>query len=117
NLAHTLFRLQRFGARAPRLLAVGSSSARVFALTESTATIPFEQAFAKATLRRQRKMLEEAGQLIRQVHEAGYVLPTGDAWARRLGVTTHGGAVVLAHVEPLLRGSASWQELAPTDLN
>ncbi len=116
-LAHTLFRLQRFGVRAPRLRAVGASPARVFLLSEAMATIPFDQAFAKASVTQRRQLLEQAGQLIRQVHEAGYVFPVADTWARRLGVTTHDGIVVLAQVEPLARGNAAWQELAPTEFN
>ena len=40
-----------------------------------------------------------------------------DSWERRLGVVPLTGAVILAKVEPLLRGDIPWQELAPLDLN
>ena len=116
-LAHTLFRLQRFGVPAPRLLAVGCSASRVFLLAEPIASIPFEEAFAKAAGARRRQILEQAGRLVRQIHEAGYYLPRGNDWARRLGVARASGDVVLARVEPLPRGTTSGLERAPAELS
>jgi tRNA A-37 threonylcarbamoyl transferase component Bud32 len=116
-LAHLLFRLQRFGVRAPRLRAVGASILSVFLLTEAPATVSFEQAFARASAAKRRRLLEQAGQLIRQVHEAGYLLPAHERWGRRLGIAAEDGAVVLAQVEPLERGPEAWQDRAPTEFN
>ena len=116
-LAHTLFRLHRFGVPAPRLLAIGCSAARVFLLTEPIAGISFEETFAKAPFARRLEMLEQAGRLVGQVHTAGYCLPIGNDWARRLGVAQATGDVVLAKVDPLLRSTASGQERAPAELS
>jgi tRNA A-37 threonylcarbamoyl transferase component Bud32 len=115
-LAHTLFRLQRFGVRAPRLLAVGRSRSQVFALMESMATTPFPKALADASADVRSRMLSRAGALVRQIHEAGYHLPPGGTWDQRLGVLRASGEVVLARVEPLLRGADEWQELAAREL-
>jgi hypothetical protein len=116
-LAHTLFRLQRFGVLAPRLLVVGCNDARVFVLADSPATVPLAEAFAKGSFAMRSRLLRQAGQLIRQIHEAGYYLPNGDAWERRLGVVSSTGEIMLAKVEPLLRGKTCWQELAPLEFN
>jgi tRNA A-37 threonylcarbamoyl transferase component Bud32 len=116
-LAHTLFRLRRFGVPAPRLCAVGCDATRIFLLAESLPTIPFEEALAKATLAVRAKILRHAGQVVRLIHEAGYYLPANESWSRRLGVDRVSGAVVLARVEPLHRDSAPWEERAPTELN
>ncbi len=115
-LAHTLFRLQRFGVPAPRLLAVSWSSSRVVAAVKLQGTIPFEDALADAPLARRRALLRKAGEMIRKIHDAGYRLPGGETWAQRLGVVPATGEVCLAQVEPLLRGRASWQELAAKEL-
>jgi tRNA A-37 threonylcarbamoyl transferase component Bud32 len=115
--AHTLFRLQRFGVPAPRLLAVAYADARAFLVAESAATVPFEEALAKASFSLRSRLLQQAGVIIRQIHEAGYYLPAGDTWARRLGVTASTGVVSLVKVEPLPRDRVSWRERAPTELN
>ncbi|MBI2804727.1 MAG: hypothetical protein HYX68_07055 [Planctomycetes bacterium] len=114
-LAHTLFRLQRFGVPAPRLLAVGYPAGGAFVLVESRRTMPLEQALAKAGLGRRRRMMRQAGRLVRLIHDAGYRLPPGDAWERRLGVVSSSDEVVLVRVEPLLRDSATWREKAPLE--
>ncbi|MBI1832348.1 MAG: hypothetical protein HYR84_12970 [Planctomycetes bacterium] len=116
-LGHTLFRLQRFGVSAPRLLAVGRSERGLFLVIQDVVAIPFIDAFAKATGRLRGAMLQQAGAVIRQVHEAGYYLPAQSAWEHRLGVDAISGEVVLVNVEPLLRGDAPWQEIGPADLN
>ncbi len=60
RLAHTLFRLQRFGVPAPRLLAVGHSGDKVHLLAESPKVVPFVEAFAKATCALNGVSLEQA---------------------------------------------------------
>jgi tRNA A-37 threonylcarbamoyl transferase component Bud32 len=116
-LAHTLFRLQRFGVPAPRLLAVGFSAERVYLLAESAAAVPLTEAFAKASIPLRARMLREAGWIVRQIHEAGYSLPAGDAWERRLGVIRATYELFVVKFEPLLRGARPWQELAPLEFN
>jgi hypothetical protein len=116
-LAHTLFRLQRFGVPAPRLLAVGGSGAQAHLLVESAKTVPFAKAFAKASSADRCHWLHCAGAIVRSIHEAGHYLPPGDSWQRRLGVVVGTGAVMLVKVEPLPRGSIPWQELAPVEFN
>src|SRR5262249_25211091 len=73
--------------------------------------------YAKARPRERRALVKQAGQLVRQIHEAGYHLPPGDAWARRLGVVRDTGAVLLARLEPLERTNAAWQEIAPLEFS
>jgi tRNA A-37 threonylcarbamoyl transferase component Bud32 len=116
-LAHTLFRLQRFGVPAPRLLAVGFSAERVYLLAESATTVPLAEAFAKASVPLRARMLRQAGWIVRQIHEAGYSLPAGDAWERRLGVIRATYELFVVKFEPLLRGALPWQESAPLEFN
>jgi tRNA A-37 threonylcarbamoyl transferase component Bud32 len=116
-LAHTLFRLQRFGVPAPHLLAVGFSAERVYVLAESAATVPLAEAFAKASVALRARMLRQAGWIIRQIHEAGYSLPAGDTWERRLGVIRATYELFVVKFEQLLRGVLPWQELAPLEFN
>jgi tRNA A-37 threonylcarbamoyl transferase component Bud32 len=116
-LGHTLFRLQRFGVPAPRLLAVGFSAERVYLVAESATTVPLAEAFAKASVPLRARMLRQAGWIVRQIHEAGYSLPAGDAWERRLGVIRATYELFVVKFEPLLRGALPWQELAPLEFN
>jgi tRNA A-37 threonylcarbamoyl transferase component Bud32 len=116
-LAHTLFRLQRFGVPAPRLLAVGFSAGRVYLLAQSAATVPLPEAFAKASVPLRARMLWQAGWIVRQIHEAGYSLPPGDAWERRLGVIRSTSELFVVKFAALLRGAVPWQELAPLEFN
>jgi tRNA A-37 threonylcarbamoyl transferase component Bud32 len=112
-LAHMLFRLQRYGVLAPRLLAVGGGHA----LLESRPAIPFAEAFAKASLAGRRRLLQRAGAMVRRIHEAGYHLPPGNRWKRRLGVAPATEEVLLMNVEPMVRGNIPWQQLAPIEFN
>jgi tRNA A-37 threonylcarbamoyl transferase component Bud32 len=117
ELAHTLFRLQRFGVSAPRLCAVGCAGTHVFLLTEKPVALRFDQALAKAAVAERTRLLQEAGRVIRQIHEAGYSLPAKESWSRCLGVDRTSGAIALVKVEPLQRASASWMERGPAELN
>jgi tRNA A-37 threonylcarbamoyl transferase component Bud32 len=117
RLAHTLFRLQRFGVPAPRLLAVGGSGTHTHLLAESAKTVPFAEAFAKAPFAERCRWLQDAGAIVRRIHEAGYHLPPGDSWQRRLGVADPTGAVMLVNVESLPRGNVLWQQLAPVEFS
>ena len=117
ELAHTLFRLARFGVGAPRLLAAGATATSVFLVTQTEPTTPFDEVFAKAPFLQRCQMLRQVGRIVRQIHEAGYHLPAVEAWPRRLGIGRETGNVVIAKVELLLRSTASWQELAATELN
>jgi tRNA A-37 threonylcarbamoyl transferase component Bud32 len=114
-LAHVLFRLQRFGVPAPRLLAVGATASHVFLLAQTVTSVPLAEAVAKLPPARRGSLLQQAGALIRRIHEAGYHLPPGDSWEHRLGIVPATGDVVLTKVEPLLRGATCWQELAPLE--
>lgn len=116
-LAHTLFRLQRFGVPAPRLLAVGFSAERVYLVAHSAATVPLAEAFAKASVPLRARMLRQAGWIVRQIHEAGYSLRAGDAWERRLGVIRSTCELFVVKFDALLRGAVPWQELAPLEFN
>jgi hypothetical protein len=116
TIAHTLFRLQRFGVAAPRLVALGWSPNQVQVVTRASSAIPFDEACAKASPHQRGQWLHQAGELVRRIHEAGYSLPFGESWSHRLGVTATGD-VVLQRVEPLERRSTPWQEFAPTELN
>jgi tRNA A-37 threonylcarbamoyl transferase component Bud32 len=117
ELAHTLFRLQRFGVAAPQLIAVGWSAAQVHLVTRAEASVPFDEACAKASPQQRGQWLLQAGDLVRRIHEAGYSLPFEENWSPRLGVTLATGEVVLYRVEPLERRSTPWQEFAPSELN
>jgi hypothetical protein len=115
-LAHTLFRLQRFGVPAPRLVAIGWSRRQVVCAVKLGATIPFENALAAAPSASRRGLLRQAGRIVRQMHEAGYCLPAGQLWARRLGVLRATGEVALVQIEPLVRGETTWHALADKEL-
>jgi hypothetical protein len=117
TLAQTLFRLQRFGVAAPRLVAVCWSATHVHVITRAPDTSPFDEACAKAAPHQRRLWLHQAGELVRCIHDAGYSLPLGENWSPRLGVEVLTGDVILQRVERLERRSASWQEFAPTELN
>ncbi|MBI3823018.1 MAG: hypothetical protein HY289_10125, partial [Planctomycetes bacterium] len=116
-LAHTLFRLQRFGVPAPRLFAVGLAETHVFLIAIAAPTTPLSEAIAKAPQPMRSRLLRQAGHIVRRIHEAGYNLPNGDTWERRLGVASTTGEVVLTNLEPLVRGNASWQDVAPGEFN
>jgi hypothetical protein len=115
-LAHTLFRLMRFGVPVPRLLAVGGDNSRTFALTRMPAALPFADAITKAAPWQRRRLLEQAGRMVRQIHEAGYQLPAGDTWARRTCVDQRSRDILLADVETLRRVDRAWHDFAPLEL-
>ena len=107
TLAHTLFRLQRFGVPAPRLLAVAASETQIFLVTETPATRPFEEALLRATGVEYERLTRQADWIVQQSTAAGYHLPEGDSWPGRLGVTVSTGEVALLQVETLRRGTKS----------
>ncbi len=86
--AGMLFRLQRYGVPAPRLLAVGQRPVRLWRTESLLLTEEPAGAFSLAAwlsrhpgrsldateLRQRRRWLREAGALLRRVHEAGYTL-------------------------------------------
>ena len=115
ELAHTLFRLHRFGVAAPRLRAVGRTDDCIFVNAEQPSTTPLVEALAKASSSTRARLLESAGAIVRRIHEAGYRLPAGDSWVHRFGVTID-GAVVVTRVEPIERTMTSWQELGPQEI-
>jgi hypothetical protein len=116
-IAHTLFRLHRFGVRAPRLLAVCWSDTQAHCVTRVVAGLPFDEACAKASPHRRGQLLLQAGELVRRIHDAGYALPFGENWSPRLGVDLATDEVVLRRADALERRSTPWQEFAPTELN
>ena len=99
-----------------RLLAVGHAEEHDYLVTESVATIPFEEAFAKASVSLRARLLQRAGAMVRQLHEAGYHLPAWETWPCRLGVVPSTGVLFLAKVEPLPRDNVPWQERALENL-
>lgn len=117
TLGHTLFRLQRFGIRAPRLIAVGRREHDVFLVIQRIVAIPYTDALAKATPRLRAAMLEQAGAVLRQLHDAGYSSYGESGWEHQLGIDAISGEVVLVNAEALLRTDAPWQEFGPVDLN
>ena len=112
-------------AGGPEVIAFGEDRSRAFVLLREEAGMAerrtgakcFEQAFAKASLTLRRCLLQQAGQIVRRIHEAGYRLPPGDTWARRLGVVAGTSEVLLTSVEPLIRSAGTWQEIAPREFN
>lgn len=100
-LAHTLFRLHRFGVAAPRLLAVARSPSHVSLITTAPAIISWHEAFAQASIRSRLELMRQARSIIRQVGVAGYRLPVDDAWPDRLRIDEATGTVIFARVEPL----------------
>src|SRR5262249_52994788 len=93
SLAHVLFRLQRFGIAAPRLIAVaGDGVVHVEPLT----TTPLSEALAKADTVARARMLRDAGRIVRRIHDAGYRLPAGESWEHRLAVRKGTHEIVLA---------------------
>jgi tRNA A-37 threonylcarbamoyl transferase component Bud32 len=122
TLAAMLFRLQRFGIAAPRLLALGQQQ---LASCQRFSFVLFQQAEAAPLIetllllpagRRRRRLLREMGRVLRQVHEAGYLLPEGCSLLQALAVTAT-GSVVLAGVEQLQYSDAAWQHLARLELS
>ena len=111
-LAHTLFRLHRFGVPAPRLLAASRGSV----LTTRDTTTSLAEALAHASFPTRSRLLRQAGVIVRQIHEAGYRLPTNESWAHALGVIAGTELVTLANVELLEERPADWQTLARSEL-
>jgi hypothetical protein len=78
--AGTLFRLQRYGVKTIKILAMGQRHGRPwqtqsFLLTaKPTASVGAAAWLAAATIRRRRQVLRQAGDMLRRMHEAGYYL-------------------------------------------
>jgi tRNA A-37 threonylcarbamoyl transferase component Bud32 len=120
--AGTLFRLERYGVRAPRLLAFGQRSPRPWRtesllLTEVLAdSVPPGAGLARQPSRERRRLLREAGALVRRMHEAACYL--GDA-ADALRIQAPAGApaqIVLAGVRAIRRRHRPSAGLASRDL-
>lgn len=116
-LAHVLFHLQRFGVPVPKLIAVGVSGDGTFAVTHLEPTMPFHQFFADASPASKHRLLCSAGKILRQIHDAGFHLPPGDSWARRIAVVQGSEKVVIAEVNALARSSVSWRDLFRADFS
>lgn len=112
-LGHTLFRLQRFGIPAPRLLVAGRDGRM---LVKTARAMPIADALARAPNGIRHRLLSAAGAIVRRIHEAGYHLPASDGWDRRLGVTA-AGEVVLKSVAELKQGDGSWRQWAPLEFS
>ncbi len=118
--AATIIRLERYGIEAPRLLALGHRTLRPwqkysFLLTEPpVGAVALRAYLAAVALPERRRVLREAGRLLRCVHEAGYRCSGArcDAWA----VRPETGAVVLTSIDGLQRTSISPERLARRDL-
>lgn len=135
--AVTLFRLQRFGVRTPRLLAFGQRRSRLgmtdsFLLTEAlTEIIPladwldgeYRPGLPPCTRRLRWQVLHAAGRLVRQVHEAGcrlgYPLDTKLVRGDTLFLQARPGQdpiVVLNNLERIRRRRHLPREMAFLDL-
>lgn len=116
-LAHVLFHLQRFGVPVPKLIAVGGSWDGTFAVTHLEPTIPFHEIYTDASPASKHRLLCSAGKILRQIHDAGFHLPPGDSWTRRIVVVQGSEKVVIAEVNSLARSSVSWRDLFRADFS
>jgi tRNA A-37 threonylcarbamoyl transferase component Bud32 len=130
--AGTLFRLERYGVRTPRLLAFGQRSAppwrteSVLVTEAPPATIPLGRWLRKrigrsaGALRQQRGLVREAGDVMRRLHEAAcYLGPEPYQTAAALLVQTlAGGApqLLVAGVETIRRCHGPSARLALRDI-
>lgn len=120
DMGALLFRLQRFGVPAPRLLAMGhrflGPTRRCgFALFETPPTTPFSAALDALDVARRRRLLRDAGRLLRQVHEAGYAFKDVPSPLCHLAVTD-ANDVTLAEVGGLRRSFLTCEQLALLEL-
>jgi tRNA A-37 threonylcarbamoyl transferase component Bud32 len=98
DLAHLLFRLQRFGVPAPRLLAAGHAASRGFLLISAEPAVPLLDALAHAPEPARDSLLRQAGWIEHQARAAGCHIPPGTAWHRQLGVD-RSGSVMFTDIE------------------
>lgn len=107
--AATIFRLERHGIRPPRLLGVGQQfvtpwSTVSFLLTEAPdADLSLTRFLEWAHSRERWQLLEQAGRLLRRLHEAGYWAQSLADWA------VQGGTVVLTSVAGLMRSRSGFE--------
>jgi heptose I phosphotransferase len=114
--ASLLFRLERHGVAAPRLLAMGQRAGPAgresFLLTEpATDTVRLEVWLAQPRLKRRRGVLRQVGALLRRLHEAGCYLD-GAEHGLAVHVPPEGPArAVFDHVEGMSarRGQRPWR--------
>ncbi len=114
ELAHKLFRLQRFHVPGVRLLAAARSAERVRLLTKSPATISLSQALQSASMDRCAELSRQADDLIEKISAAGLGIDTPDSWWDILGVTEGTGQVILDHPDRLIRDFTPWRAIAAT---
>jgi tRNA A-37 threonylcarbamoyl transferase component Bud32 len=119
--ASMLFRLERFGVRGPRVLALGHflvapTQRFSFLLTEPIAASPLEHYLRSRGPAELRACLEKAGRVLRQIHEAGYRVRVPEGLLHFWAVADATGSVVLADIEHLEPSNQSWLELARVDL-
>ncbi len=118
--AAALIRLERFGVETPRLLALGHRKLRPwrkysFLLTESPAEVVPLLAFLRTAAPAARfQILRHAGQLLRRLHEAGFILRRLDF--KPWGIRPSTGEVVLRSVSELVRSKAAPSRLGRRDL-
>ncbi|MCI0381076.1 MAG: lipopolysaccharide kinase InaA family protein [Gemmataceae bacterium] len=119
--AITLFRLERQGVLAPRLLAFGHRldvhAQFSFVLSEKpVATSTLRDLLCSSTSRKLRDFYR-LGRLLRSVHEAGYSLRSLAAnWEECVARTADTGDWALLSLSPLQRNKAPWRQLAARDL-
>jgi tRNA A-37 threonylcarbamoyl transferase component Bud32 len=110
SLAHVLFRLERFGVPAPRLLAVAQSTGQCRLLLSNEPTTRLPQALQEACIATRARLLADAERIKGQLREAGYELRHGEAWQDQLDVQQLTGAIVVADIESLVETSLSKEE-------
>jgi tRNA A-37 threonylcarbamoyl transferase component Bud32 len=126
--AGILFRLERYGIALPRLLAMGQRHRRPwhaesFLLTEAVAgRVDLLQwlEFQTSEPGQRQRMLRQAGELLRRVHQAGYYFDALMNPARAFVVQMNAGnqpEAALASVDGLRRSRAACSEWAREDLD
>jgi tRNA A-37 threonylcarbamoyl transferase component Bud32 len=121
--AAMLFRLQRFGVAAPRLLAMGHHRVTAwqrfsFLLAEPPAGPTLAAVLCQSgPARLRQRMLRRLGAQLRQLHEAGFTLRSGaDAWQLWVVPDPEMPRVALANVEVLERSKKLREQRTYADL-
>ncbi len=116
-----LFRLERQGVQAPRLLAFGHRidvhAQFSFVLSEKPDVISTLADLLSCSTSRKLRDFCRLGRLLRSVHEAGYCLNTSaTSWDECVARTADTDDWALLSLSPLRRNKAPWPQLAARDL-
>jgi tRNA A-37 threonylcarbamoyl transferase component Bud32 len=120
--AGTLFRLERYGIGAPRLLAFGQQTFRpwqvrsLLLMEKPAGDDPLEQWLRWAPAAQRRRLLRQAGDLLRRLHAAACYLPAQFDLAGFRVLPQGSEQIALAEVSTLRRRHRPSKNLAFTDL-